>query len=59
MYQQHQIPSFENMSKLANFQFQKSKIVDYSHLTKHDPDFNSDSDDSSCEDVDTRDPRGS
>ncbi|CAM4846048.1 unnamed protein product, partial [Rotaria magnacalcarata] len=37
------------MSKLASFQLQKSRIVDYSHLNLHDPDFDSDSDDSSGE----------
>ncbi|CAF1433633.1 unnamed protein product [Rotaria sp. Silwood1] len=41
------------MTKLASVQLQKSKIVDYSHLNEHDPDFNSDSDDSSCEGMDT------
>ena len=37
------------MSKLASLQLPKSRIVDYSHLNKHDPDFDSDSDDSSGE----------
>ncbi|CAF1529480.1 unnamed protein product [Rotaria sp. Silwood1] len=41
------------MTKLAIVQLQKSKIVDYSHLNEPDSDFNSDSDDSSCEGVDT------
>ncbi|CAF3403719.1 unnamed protein product [Rotaria socialis] len=49
MYQQHQILSLRKMSKLASFQLQKSRIVDYSHLNQHDPDFDSDSDDSSGE----------
>lgn len=47
MYQQHQILSLRRMSKLASFQLQKSRIVDYSHLNQHDPDFDSNSDDSS------------
>jgi len=42
------------MSKLARLQLQKSRIVDYAHLKDYDPDFDSDSDDSSYEeDVDT------
>ena len=49
MYQKHQILSFRKMSKLASFQLQKSRIVDYSYLNQHDPDFDSDSDDSSGE----------
>ncbi|CAF3730967.1 unnamed protein product [Rotaria sp. Silwood1] len=53
MYQPHQISSLEKMTKLASVQLQKSKIVDYSYLNEHDPDFNSDSDDSSCEEGDT------
>ncbi|CAM4888792.1 unnamed protein product [Rotaria socialis] len=49
MYQQHQILSLRKMSKLASFQRQKSRIIDYSHLNQHDPDFDLDSDDSSGE----------
>ena len=39
MYKKHQIPSLKEMSKLAGIQFQKSRIIDYSHLNIHDPDF--------------------
>ena len=49
MYQSHQILSLTKMSKLASLQLQKSRIVDYSNFNKHDPDFDSDSDDSSGE----------
>ncbi len=49
MYQHHQISSLKKMSQLASLQLEKSRIVDYSDLTKHDPDFDSDSDDSNCE----------
>jgi hypothetical protein len=41
--------SLKKMSQLASLQLEKSRIVDYSDLTKHDPDFDSDSDDSNCE----------
>ena len=49
MFQQHQISSLKKMSKLASLQLEKSRIVDYSRLNEHDPDFDSDSDDSICE----------
>jgi hypothetical protein len=49
MYQQYQISSLKEMSKLASIQLQKSRIVDYSHLNEHDPDFDSDSDDSTSD----------
>jgi hypothetical protein len=54
MYQQHQILSLTKMSKLASLQLQKSRIIDYSHLNEHDPDFDSDSDESSGDDDDTQ-----
>jgi hypothetical protein len=52
MYQQYQISSLKEMSKLVSIQLQKSQIVDYSHLNEHDPDFDSDSDDSTSADGD-------
>lgn len=50
MYQEDQLLSLEDMSKLANLQLMKSRIVDYSSPDTYDPDFYSDSDDSSSED---------
>ncbi len=39
----------EQMSTLASLQLLKSRIVDYAHLNEHDPDLDSDLDDSACE----------
>jgi len=49
IYQQDQLLPLEKMSKLANLQLMKSRIVDYSCPDQYDPDFDSDSDDSSSE----------
>ena len=49
MYKRHQIPSLREMSKSASIQLQKSRIIDYSHLNVHDPEFDSDSDDDSSD----------
>ncbi|CAF1167933.1 unnamed protein product [Rotaria sordida] len=47
--QQDQVLPLEKMSRLANLQLMKSRIVDYSCPDKYDSDFDSDSDDSNSE----------
>ncbi|CAF3064387.1 unnamed protein product, partial [Rotaria sp. Silwood2] len=49
IYQQDQVLPLEKMSRLANLQLMKSRIVDYSCPDKYDSDFDSDSDDSNSE----------
>ena len=46
---EQRISSLEKMPKLAVLQLRKSQIVDYSHRDEHDPDFDSDSDESDTE----------
>ncbi|CAF1462305.1 unnamed protein product [Adineta ricciae] len=55
MYEKHEISTLKNMSHLARIQLQKSRIADYAHLNEHDPDFDFDSDDSSCDEVENID----
>ena len=50
IYQQDQLLPLKKMSKLANLQLMKSRIVDYSSPDIYDPEFYSDSDDSNSED---------
>jgi hypothetical protein len=49
MYRQDQLLPLEKMSKLANLQLMKLRIVDYSWPDKYDPDFDSGSNDESSE----------
>ena len=41
MFGEHEVPSLEEISSSAYYQLQRSRIVNHSHLSQYDPDFDS------------------